>query len=82
MTFAAEGTFEANVERPGGDYSTLILDPGSPARFCRDACERDARCRAWTYARPVSAGANPRCMLKSTVPEKKADPCCVSGVAR
>lgn len=82
MSFAAEATLEENVERPGADYSNLILEKGSPARFCRDACQSDPQCRAWTYVRSGVQGPNPRCALKSQVPEPKANPCCVSGVVR
>ena len=82
LSLAAEGTYEENSERPGGDYATLTLEEGSPARFCRDACQSDTRCRAWTFVRSAAGSPAPRCMLKSQVPDAKPNPCCDSGFVR
>ena len=78
----AQSPMEENVERPGADYLNLVLEQGSPPRFCRDACQNDERCHSWTYVRPGAGDPNPRCFLKSQVPEARPNPCCVSGVAR
>jgi hypothetical protein len=50
---------------------------------CAAACERDRRCRAWTFQRPQydSAGRS-LCHLHQAVYERSASPCCISGVIR
>jgi hypothetical protein len=55
-----------------------ITDPGA----CQSACRADTRCAAWTYVRPGVHGAQARCYLKHSVPERSASPCCVSGIER
>jgi len=76
---------QANFDRPGGDYSSVRLPSGDPAD-CALMCERDRRCRAWSFRyptddepgteRPVIAA----CWLKNTVPERVPSPQSVSGV--
>src|SRR5262245_12752172 len=39
---------QANFDRPGGDYASNPLLSGDPAD-CALMCERDRRCRAWTF---------------------------------
>ena len=77
---ARESAFaQANFDRPGGDYMSLVVPSGDPAE-CALLCERDRRCRAWTFAYPSDASRNAVCWLKSSVPPRVADDCCVSGV--
>lgn len=70
---------EWNVDRLGGDYTSFNLGQSDPA-LCRNACNADSRCRAWTFVRPGVQGATARCWLKSVVPAGLANNCCVSGV--
>ena len=51
---------------------------GDPAD-CALICERDKRCRSWTFSYPTLAdGAF--CWLKSSVPQRSQSDCCISGV--
>jgi hypothetical protein len=69
---------QANFDRPGGDYQSSPVPSGDPAD-CALVCERDRRCRAWSFNYPtVSGGAV--CWLKGNVPARTEDNCCVSGV--
>lgn len=70
---------EVNVDRMGGDYTSFNLGQSNPAQ-CRNACQQDTRCRAWTYVRPGVQGQYARCWLKSVIPAAVASNCCVSGV--
>ena len=50
-------------DRPGGDYARFVVPSGDPA-VCAARCERDGRCRAWTFSYPgtaASGGSNARC---------------------
>ena len=73
-------TYEPNVDRTGGDYTSLNLPAGSNAQSCRSLCDADGNCRAWTYVKAGVQAANPRCWLKNTVPPPHASACCTSGV--
>jgi PAN domain len=70
---------QANFDRPGGDYLSSPIPSGDPAD-CALLCERDRRCRAWSFNYPNDAVAGAVCWLKSTVPARVANDCCVSGV--
>jgi PAN domain len=70
---------QANFDRPGGDYQSSPVTSGDPAE-CALACERDKRCRAWTFSYPTDSPAGAVCRLKGNVPERVQDYCCVSGV--
>lgn len=70
---------QANFDRPGGDYASVPVLSGDPAD-CALACERDRRCRSWTFAYPSNTAAGAVCWLKSSVPPRAQDNCCVSGV--
>ncbi len=70
---------QANFDRPGGDYVSQPVTSGDPAD-CALMCERDRRCRAWTFAYPTDVISGAVCWLKSSVPARVADSCCVSGV--
>jgi PAN domain len=62
-------SWEPNTDRPGSDYKDF--DVRLP-QDCREACARDARCRAFT-------DRGGRCWLKQVVPDAVADSCCLSG---
>src|SRR5215470_8235575 len=70
---------QANFDRPGGDYTSAPVLSGDPAD-CALVCERDRRCRAWTFAYPSDTAAGAVCWLKGSVPARVQDNCCVSGV--
>ena len=70
---------QANFDRPGGDYLSAPVVSGDPAD-CALACERDRRCRAWTFSYPTDITSGAVCWLKSNVPQRVPETCCVSGV--
>jgi hypothetical protein len=70
---------QAGFDRPGGDYANAPVRGGDPA-VCAARCERDGRCRAWSFSYPRTVSREAICWLKSEVtPSKEAD-CCISGV--
>ena len=75
---AASGA-EWGVDRPGGDYKNFNMTQDQPS-LCEQACNAEPQCKAWTFVHPGVQGPSARCWLKSTVPPKKNDSCCVSGV--
>ena len=70
---------QANFDRPGGDYLSSPVPSGDPAD-CALACERDRRCHAWSFSYPTDVTSGAVCWLKSSVPARVPDNCCVSGV--
>jgi hypothetical protein len=78
---AAGASLEDDIDRPGGDYLVFDLETPLPER-CRDVCVGDARCIAYTYARPGTESPHPRCHLKASTPNAVPAPCCASGVKR
>lgn len=70
---------QANFDRPGSDYHSSPVPSGDPAD-CALACERDRRCRAWSFNYPTDVAAGAVCWLKNSVPARIPDNCCVSGV--
>ena len=70
---------QASFDRPGGDYQSAPVTSGDPAD-CALVCERDKRCRAWSFNYPTDATRGAVCWLKSNVPARVQDNCCVSGV--
>ncbi len=70
---------QANFDRPGGDYQSLPVPSGDPAD-CALMCERDRRCRAWSFNYPTDIAGGAVCWLKSNVPTRAQDNCCISGV--
>ncbi len=70
---------QANFDRPGGDYQSSPVPSGDPAD-CALVCERDRRCRAWSFNYPTDVAGSALCWLKNSVPARVQDNCCVSGV--
>ena len=70
---------QTNFDRPGGDYLSSLVPSGDPAD-CALVCERDRRCRAWSFNYPSDTAGSAVCWLKNSVPARIADDCCVSGV--
>ena len=78
-----DSAIETSIDRFGGDYRSFALaTTDASGEACRKACEGEARCRAWTYARPGYAGRSARCFLKSTVTPPRRRPGLISGVVR
>lgn len=74
------GGMEWSFNRYGQDYQNFVPRWADPAA-CRDACQADNRCKAWTYVHPNTLqGPQPRCWLKHGIPQATANNCCVSGV--
>jgi hypothetical protein len=77
MTASAQA--QVNFDRPGGDYTNIVVRPADPA-LCAQRCERDGRCRAWAFRYPSAENPNGMCWLKNVVPPRIDDTCCASGV--
>ncbi len=76
------GPVEFSIDRIGGDLRSFELPSDPSGLACKDACEGEARCRAWTYQLPGEAGTAARCFLKDRVKPPRRRPCCISGVVR
>ena len=74
----AAGAFAADDghNRMGYDYSIFAIDAGGP-QACEQACQQDARCKAWTFIKPVS-----QCRLKYDVGQDTINGCCVAGLKK
>lgn len=70
---------DGSTDRPGLDYRTFELSAPNPD-LCETACKREAQCRSWTYSWPGAKGPKAMCALKTGVPPKRSDTCCISGV--
>lgn len=70
---------QVNFDRPGGDYSRAQLTSGDPAE-CALLCERDRRCRSWSFVYPRDPSSGAACWLKNNVPQRQSNSCCVTGV--
>src|SRR5262245_51569870 len=71
---------QSGFDRPGGDYARIVVPSGDPAA-CANRCEREGRCRAWTFSYPsAGGGTSAMCWLKSEVKPTVENTCCVSGI--
>jgi hypothetical protein len=70
---------QVGFDRRGGDYATFTIRSGDP-EACAARCERDGRCRAWSFSYPRTAAASATCWLKNKVTPRNEDTCCISGV--
>jgi hypothetical protein len=77
--FVRPAAAQANFDRPGGDYTSAPIESGDPTD-CALLCEHDRRCRAWSFNYPTVLESRAVCWLKSSVPPRVPDNCCVSGV--
>jgi hypothetical protein len=67
---------EDGINLPGDDYS----DFSAPTlNSCRDTCAGESECRAYTWVKPGIQGASGHCWLKSALPARVKDTCCISG---
>ncbi|MGC1694633.1 MAG: PAN domain-containing protein [Pseudolabrys sp.] len=78
-SLAASAQAQTGFDRRGGDYLNFQIRNGDPA-VCAARCERDARCRAWSFSYPRTATVIATCWLKNKVSPRQEDKCCVSGV--
>jgi hypothetical protein len=69
--------YEFGFDRPGQDYHHFSANGW---QTCSTSCATNDQCRAYTFVKPSASGANGTCWLKSKVPSRKANGCCVSGV--
>src|SRR3979409_2812613 len=60
---------QANFDRPGGDYQSALVASGDPAD-CALVCERDRRCRAWSFNYPTDAAGAAGGWLKNKGPAR------------
>lgn len=79
LALAGPAYAQNGFDRPGNDYLKFEIKGGDPA-VCAARCERDARCRAWSFSYPATQSALAVCRLKTRVPPRVEDYCCVSGV--
>jgi hypothetical protein len=70
---------QTGYDRRGGDYQKFEIKSGDPA-VCATRCERDSRCRAWSFSYPRTENAAAVCWLKNKVTPRVEAKCCVSGV--
>jgi hypothetical protein len=76
------GPIEFAIDRIGGDYRSYELPADPTGKSCQSACESDARCRGWTYARPGYGAPAASCFLKDRITRPQRRPCCISGAVR
>ena len=75
--------YEMNTDRPGMDYSCydLPVNDMTAGTSCKSDCDSDSKCIAWTYVKPnTTKGPHALCCKKNSLPAKKSDACCISGV--
>jgi hypothetical protein len=79
MLAAGTARAQSSFDRPGSDYTSAPITSGDPAD-CALMCERDRKCHAWSFNYPTDPTTGAVCWLKSTVPPRVQDNCCVTGV--
>ena len=67
------------TDLPGGDYKSFDLANPDPS-LCKQACDNDYNCQAYTYVDPGIKGPNALCYLKNTVPASVSSSYCTSGI--
>lgn len=80
-TTATGSAWTLNTNYPGGDFRSIDMATSDPTP-CKAACDKDARCKAWTWVKAELEGPSGHCWLKNRIPEASHDTCCVSGVRR
>src|SRR4029078_10450222 len=69
---------QSGYDRPGGDFLSCPFRSGDRA-VCAARCEREGRCRAWSFSYPRTVAPSAMCWLKSQVTPRVAQEWCVSG---
>src|SRR5262249_51300029 len=59
---------EVNINRFGNDLRGIDLPAGSTAEACQVECQKESKCKAFTYVPQVQQSDRPRCWLKSAIP--------------
>ena len=77
--FTGAAQAQSGFDRRGNDYISFQIRNGDPS-VCAARCERDGRCRAWSFSYPRTANPLATCWMKNKVPPRTEDKCCVSGV--
>jgi hypothetical protein len=72
---------QGDTDLPGNNYRNFDLKQPDPD-LCLEACQKDSRCKAFTFVKPGVQGQKARCWLKDAVPPAKPSSCCISGVKR
>jgi hypothetical protein len=70
---------QVDTDLRGADYEGF--DTSSP-EVCEAECNKDTRCKAWTYVKPGIQGPQAKCYLKSLIPALTLNTCCISGSLR
>jgi hypothetical protein len=83
-SYGASFMVEHNTDRQGGDYHKQTV---SNLSQCQSKCAQDQKCKAFTFVRingqpPNYNNSQPMCWLKNSVPGKRADNCCTTGVKK
>ncbi len=79
LALAAAAAAQTGYDRRGGDYHKFTIKNGDPD-VCAARCDREPRCRAWSFSYPGTEEQVATCWLKTRVPARSEDTCCVSGV--
>jgi hypothetical protein len=79
LCLATPGIAQTGFDRPGSDYGSFLVKSGDPAA-CAARCDRDKKCRAWSFVYPSPGSQNAVCWLKRRVPKRVQSACCVTGV--
>jgi hypothetical protein len=74
-----EALAQTKYDRPGGDYARVNVPSRDPAA-CALLCERDGKCRSWSFNSPNERTEGAYCWLKSSVPPRIESNFSVSGV--
>ncbi|HEX2215406.1 MAG TPA: PAN domain-containing protein [Xanthobacteraceae bacterium] len=75
----APAAAQSGYDRPGGDFANFPVRSADPV-VCAQRCDRDSRCRAWSFSYPRTVTVRAMCWLKRSVPARVENACCVSGV--
>jgi PAN domain len=78
LSAAPPSSAQVGFDRRGSDYTSFPVRSGDPA-VCAARCDREARCRAWSFTYPT-ADRPATCWLKSQVPPRVEDGDVASGV--
>jgi hypothetical protein len=74
-----DGTFSVGTNLYGSDYRNVALNDNF-ASTCRDLCQNDAPCKAWTWVKPGVQNPKAMCWLKNSIPAPSEDANTTSGV--
>lgn len=72
-------SFEPGINLPGSDYRNVAMNDNYPST-CRDLCQKEDRCKSWTWVKAGLQGKKPMCWLKTAVPGALKNADTVSGV--